>query len=74
MKIETKPVVTFTEKEYEAFNEVCMLLDDIIHGECSDAFKSIMEEEVNPEVFEVNPYTFYEIFATITNYVEEHRE
>lgn len=74
MKIETKPVVTFTEKEYEAFNEVCMLLDDIIHGECSDVFKSIMESEVNSDIFEANPYLFYEIFATITNYAEEHRE
>lgn len=67
MKIETKPVVTFTEKEYKAFNEVCMMLDDIINGECGDAFKNIVEDEVNP-------YTFYDIFATITNYVEEHQE
>lgn len=68
MKIETKPVVTFTEKEYKAFNEVCMMLDDLINGgNCAVAFKSIVGDEVNP-------YTFYDIFATITNYVEEHRE
>ncbi len=68
MKIETKPVVTFTKKEYEAFNEVCMLLDDLINGEDSKAFESIVEDG------EINPYTFYDTFATITNYVEEHRE
>lgn len=74
MKIEIKPVVTFTEKEYEAFNEVCMVLDDLIHGDCNKAFESIVGDEVNPDVFEANPYIFYDIFATITNYVEEHRE
>ena len=74
MKIETKPVVTFTEKEYEAFNYVCMLLDDLIHGENGEAFNSIVKDEVNPDVFEANPYIFYDIFATLTNYAEEHRE
>lgn len=68
MKIEIKPIITFTEKEYEAFNEVCMMLDDLIHGDCREAFKSIVEEG------EVNPYIFYDTFATITNYVEEHRK
>jgi len=67
MKIEIKPVVTFTEEEYKAFNKVCMMLDDLINGGCDDAFKSIVGDEVYP-------YTFYNTFATITNYVEEHRE
>jgi len=67
MKIEIKPIVTFTEKEYEAFNEVCMMLDDLIHGDYREAFESMVEDEVDP-------YIFYETFATITNYVEEHRK
>lgn len=67
MKIETKPVITFTDKEYRAFNDVCMMLDDIINGGCSDAFESIAGDEVNPDIF-------YDTFATITNYVERHRE
>lgn len=67
MKLESKPIITFTEKEYKAFNEVCMMLDDLIHGDYRTAFETIMEGEVNLEVL-------YNCFATITDYVEENRE
>lgn len=68
MKIETKPIITFTEKEYETFNKACMMLDDLINGDYRKAFATIMEED------ETNLDILYGQFATITDYVEEHRE
>lgn len=68
MKLETKPTITFTEKEYEAFNKVCMMLDDLINGDYRTAFATIMQED------ETNLDVLYGTFATLTDYVEEHRE
>ena len=68
MKIKSKPVITFTEKEYTAFNEVYMMLDDLIHG---DEYQTAFSEIVG-EITDLNE--FYNTFATITDYVEEHRE
>ena len=67
MNVETKPVITFTEKEYKAFNDVCMILDDLINGEYRLAFESIMGDAVNLDAL-------FDNFATITDYVEEHKE
>ena len=67
MKIKSKPIRTFTEKEYKAFNEVCMMLDDLVHGDYRTAFEIIMAGQVNLDVL-------YDCFATITDYVEENRE
>lgn len=67
MKLTSKPIITFTEKEYKAFNEVCMMLDDLINGDYRLSFETIMEGKVNLDVL-------YDCFATITDYVEEHRE
>ena len=68
MKLTSKPIITFTEKEYKAFNEVCMMLDDLINGEYRTAFENIMD------VDEMNLDILFGMFATITDYVEEHRE
>lgn len=68
MKLTSKPIITFTEKEYQAFNKVCMMLDDLINGEYRTAFETIMEED------EVNLDVLYGMFATLTDYVEEHQE
>lgn len=67
MKIESKPVMTFTEQEYDTFNTACIMLDDLVNGDYRLAFESIMGDAVNLDAL-------YEGFATITNYVEEHRE
>lgn len=67
MKLTSKPIITFTEKEYQAFNKVCMMLDDLINGEYRLAFETIIEDKVNLDVL-------YGMFATLTDYVEEHRE
>ena len=63
MKI--KSTIVFTEKEYETFNKACMMLDDLINGDYRAAFSEIVDIDLDD---------FYDIFATITNYVEEHRE
>ena len=68
MKLTSKPIITFTEKEYEAFDKVCMMLDDLINGDYRMAFETIMEED------EMNLDILYGMFATLTDYVEEHRE
>ena len=68
MKLTSKPIITFTEKEYKAFNEVCMMLDGLINGEYRTAFENIMD------VDEMNLDILFGMFATITDYVEEHRE
>ena len=66
MKI--KSTITFTEKEYEIFNKVCMMLDDLINGdEYRATFSKIVDEHLDLD-------EFYDAFATLTNYVEEHRE
>lgn len=65
MKI--KSVITFTDKDYRAFNDACMMLDDLINGEYQEAFSEIIGEKINLD-------EFYDTFATITNYVEKHRE
>lgn len=65
MKLTSKPIITFTEKEYQAFNKVCMMLDDLINGEYRTAFSEIVGIDLND---------FYDAFATLTDYVEEHRE
>lgn len=64
MKI--KSTITFTEKEYEAFNKVCMMLDDLINGDYRTIFETVMED--------TDLDILYGQFATITDYVEEHRE
>ena len=63
MKI--KSTIAFTEKEYETFNKACMMLDDLINGEYRTAFSEIVDIDLDD---------FYDAFATLTNYVEEHRE
>lgn len=68
MKLESKPIITFTEKEYEAFNKVCMMLDDLVNGDYRTAFATIMEED------EANLDILYGMFANIVDYIEEHRE
>lgn len=68
MKLTSKPIITFTEKEYEAFNKVCMMLDDLINGDYRTAFATIMQED------ETSLDILYGMFATLTDYVEEHRE
>lgn len=65
MKI--KSTIAFTEKEYEVFNKACMLLDDLINGEYRTAFPEIISEKIDLD-------DFYDAFATLTDYVEEHRE
>ena len=67
MKVETKTTITFTDKDYRAFNSVCMMLDDIINGGYPEVFSEIIDEKINAD-------EFYDVFATITNYVEKHRE
>lgn len=64
MKI--KSTITFTEKEYETFNKACMMLDDLINGEYRATFETIMKD--------MDLDILYGQFATITDYVEEHRE
>lgn len=66
MKI--KSTIAFTEKEYEVFNKVCMMLDDLING---DEYRATFSEIVG-ETIDLDE--FYDTFATLTNYVEEHRE
>lgn len=63
MKI--KSIITFTEQEYETFNKTCMMLDDLINGEYREAFSEIVGIDLDD---------FYDAFATLTDYVEEHRE
>lgn len=65
MKI--KSTITFTEKEYETFNKACMMLDDLINGGYRAIFSEIVGEHLDLD-------EFYDTFATLTNYVEEHRE
>ena len=67
MKIETKLIITFTDKDYRAFNNACMMLDDLIHGDYREAFSEIIGEKINLDVL-------YDYFATITDYVEANRE
>lgn len=67
MKAETKPVMTFTEKEYKTFNDACMILDDLVNGEYRLAFESIMGNAVNLDAL-------FDSFVTITDYMEEHKE
>ena len=66
MKI--KFTITFTEKEYEVFNKACMMLDDLING---DEYRATISEIVGEHL---DLDEFYDTFATLTNYVEEHRE
>lgn len=68
MKIETKPIITFTEKEYETFNKACMMLNDLINGDYRAAFAIIMK------VNETDLDILYGMFDNIVDYVEEHRE
>lgn len=63
MKI--KSTIVFTEKEYETFNKACMMLDDLINGEYRATFSEIVGIDLDD---------FYDAFATLTDYVEEHRE
>lgn len=64
MKI--KSTITFTEQEYTTFNKTCMMLDDLVNtGEYREIFSEIIDIDLDD---------FYDAFATITNYVEEHRE
>ncbi len=63
MKI--KSVITFTEQEYATLNKACMMLDDLINGEYREAFSEIVDIDLDD---------FYDAFATLTDYVDEHRE
>lgn len=63
MKI--KSIIIFTEQEYTTLNKACMMLDDLINGEYRTAFS---------EIVDINLDDFYDAFATLTDYVEEHRE
>lgn len=66
MKI--KSTIAFTEKEYEVFNKTCMILDDLVNDdEYRATFSKIVGETIDLD-------EFYDTFATLTNYVEEHRE
>lgn len=66
MKVESIPTITFTEQEYTTFNKACMMLDDLVNGDYRLAFETIMGDAVDLDAL-------YEGFATITDYVEEHR-
>lgn len=64
MKI--KSTITFTEQEYTTFNKTYIMLDDLVNtGEYREVFSEIVDIDLDD---------FYDAFATITNYVEEHRE
>lgn len=65
MKI--KSTIIFTEQEYTTFNKACMMLDDLINGEFRAVFSEIIGEKIDLD-------NFYDAFATLTDYVEEHRE
>lgn len=66
MRIESKPTMFFTEQEYTTFNKACMMLDDLVNGDYRATFETIMED--------IDLDYLYGMFATITDYVEEHRE
>ena len=68
MKMKIMSTIAFTEKEYEVFNRVCMMLDDLIN---TDEYRATFSEIVG-ETIDLNE--FYDTFATLTDYVEEHRE
>lgn len=68
MRVETKPIIIFTEKEYETLNKACMILDDLINGDDHAAFATAMDED------EADLDTLYGMFANVVDYVEEHRE
>lgn len=68
MRVETKPTIIFTEQEYETLNNACMMLDDLINGECRAAFATIMTED------EADLDILYGMFANVVDYVEAHRE
>ena len=63
MKI--KSVITFTEQEYATLNKACMTLDDLINVEYREAFSEIVDIDLDD---------FYDAFATLTDYANEHRE
>ena len=67
MRVESKPTMFFTEQEYTTFNKACMMLDDLVNGDYRLAFENIMGDAVNLDAL-------YDGFATITDYVEAHRE
>lgn len=66
MKI--KSMITFTEQEYATFNKACMILDDLINvGKYREVFSEIIDGKIDLD-------DFYDAFATLTSYAEEHRE
>lgn len=67
MKIEIKPKVTFTGEEYKAFNEVSSILDELANGPYSIPI-------ITSSGLEIDLATFFETFADIVDYVEEHKE
>jgi hypothetical protein len=62
-------MITFTEQEYATFDKACAVLDELING--SEGYRAALSEIVSETV---DLDDFYDTFATITNYVEEHRE
>ena len=65
--MKVKSMIIFTEQEYTTFNKACMMLDDLINGELRAAFSEIIGEKIDLD-------DFYDAFAALTDYVEEHRE
>lgn len=66
MKI--KSVIIFKEQDYATLNRTRMMLDDLINGgEYRAVFSEIVGETIDLD-------KFYDAFATLTYYAEEHRE
>lgn len=67
MKI--KSMIIFKEQDYTTLNRACMMLDELVNGgdEYRAAFSEIVGETIDLD-------KFYDAFATLTFYAEEHRE
>lgn len=68
MKIEVKPIITFTNKEYAAVNETCMLLDEIVHS--GHPHPKILDD--SGRVIDLDE--LFTNLAFFTDYVEENQE
>jgi hypothetical protein len=68
MKIEVKPVITFTNKEYAAVNETCIILDDIVHSDCPHP------EILNDSGQIIDLDELFTNLAFFADYVEENQE
>jgi len=65
MKI--KSIIIFREQDYATLNRACMMLDDLVNGEGRTAFSEIVGGKIDLD-------DFYDAFATLTDYAEEHQE